>query len=117
LTIEDYHETDNIESVCGLELGQMWQIADWNDILAYYQAGKSIESFVSTLALTENSIYLVTNNGERLYSGQRHYFIELHNHNLPNSFLSHADIDNHYIDLGSWYGLEAKVLCYKNETP
>jgi hypothetical protein len=114
LTIEKYHETENIESACGLDLGSMWQTADWNDILAYSQAGNSIEVFVSALALTENNIYWVTYNGEGWYSGQRHYYIEFHNHNLPNGFFSHADIDNHYIDLGSWYGLEAEILCYQN---
>jgi hypothetical protein len=114
LTIKKYHETDNLESACGQELGSMWRIADWNDILAYSQAGNSIEGFVSALALKEITIYLVTNNGESWYSGQRHYYMEFHNHNLPSGFWSHADIDNHYIDLGSWYGLEAEILCYKS---
>jgi hypothetical protein len=113
LTIEKYHETDNIESACGLELGSMWRLADWNDLLAYSQTGNSIEAFVSALALKKNTVYLITNNGERWYSRGRHYYIELHNHILPNGFFSHADIDNHYIDLGSWSGLNAEILCYK----
>lgn len=69
------------------------------------------------IALTENTSYLVTNNGERWYSEQRHYFTEPHNHNLPDGWLSHADIGDHYIHLGFWHGLEAEILCYKSETP
>jgi hypothetical protein len=116
LTTEKYQETDNIEFACGLEYGSDWRIADWTDISAYVQEGNSIETFVSTLALVERSSYLVTKDGERWYSGERHYFMEPHNHNLPDGWLSHADIDDHYIDLGSWHGIELEVLCYNSET-
>ena len=113
LTSEKFHETDDLGPECDQELGSTWRVADWNDILAYTQAGNSIEGFVSTLSLKEETIYLLTYNGERWYRELRHYYIEFHNHNLPPGFLDHANIDNHYIDLGSWYGLEAQILCYR----
>jgi hypothetical protein len=117
LTDERFHETEDIGPVCALELDPRWRIADWNDILAYYQVGNSIEAFASTLALTEDNLYLVTYNGERWFNALRHYFIAFHNHNLPIGFLAHADIADHFIDLGSWHGLEAQVLCFLSITP
>ncbi|MCK4736013.1 MAG: hypothetical protein KAT65_26395, partial [Methanophagales archaeon] len=51
------------------------------------------------------------------WSGRRHYFMTRHDHNCPGSFLVHDDIENHFIDLGSWYNLEMHVLCIKTTTP
>jgi hypothetical protein len=114
LTGEKYHETDaGIESACSLELGSTWKTADWNDISAYSQGGNSIQDLVSTLVLSANTPYLVTYNEEGWFSTQRHYIFELHDHTLPRGWLSHQEIDDHYVDLGSWYGLDAQILCHK----
>jgi hypothetical protein len=111
LTNKKYHETDDFSSACSDELGSQWRTADWNDFLLQSQAGNSITDVISTLALAKNTPYLLTYNGESWYNGQRHYFLEFHDHVLPGGWLSHANIDDHYIDLGSWYGLDSQVLC------
>jgi hypothetical protein len=111
LTNKKYHETDDFSSACSEELGSLWRTADWNDFLHHSQAGNSIPDLISTLALVKNTPYLLTYNGEGWYTGNRHYFLELHNHILPGGWLSHANIDDHYIDLGSWYGSDSQVLC------
>jgi hypothetical protein len=115
LTVEKYHETDNLEFACGLEQGSGWRMADWQDILDYAEGGGGIEALSSALGLQEDTSYFVSLDGQRWYSGERHYLIELHKHNLPDGWLSHADIDDHYLDLGSWYGLESQVLCTRGE--
>jgi hypothetical protein len=117
LTTEKFTEAEDIEAACVQEFGRNWRTADWNDIVDYYQAVGSLETFVSALGLIKTSDYLLTNNGEFWFSEERQYFIELHIHNLPPGFFSHADVDDHYIDLGSWYGIEAKVLCHEWEIP
>jgi len=111
LTNKTYHETDDFSSACSQELGSSWRTADWNDFLQQSQAGNSIPDIISTLALEKNTPYLLTYNGEGWYDGQRHYFLEFHNHILPGGWLSHANIEDHYIDLGSWDGLDSQVLC------
>jgi hypothetical protein len=116
LTRNTYAETDALENKCSLALGEGWRLADWQDIRDYVQAGNAIESFAAALALEANSPYLVTYQGERWHTEQRHYLIEWHDHNLPDGWLSHEDINRHYLDLGSWFDLEASLLCYRGET-
>jgi hypothetical protein len=114
LTVAKYPETGDLGSACSLEFGSTWQIADWMDVIEYSQAGNSAEVIVSTLALTANNPYWVTYNEQGWFSAQRHYFLEFHNHILPGGFLAHEEIDNHYLDLGSWYGLQVPVLCHNH---
>ncbi len=113
LTIKTFAETDEIEMACTEALGGGWRLADWLDIQAFFQAEGSLDAFLA--AMSGQTSFLLSFEGERWYSEQRHYFGEIHEHNLPDGWLSHADIDEHNIDLGSWYGLEAPLLCFLGE--
>jgi hypothetical protein len=114
LTTKLYHETDDFTLACSHKFGTQWRTADWNDFLLRSQAGNSIPDIISTLALVKNTPYLLLYDNEGWYTKQRHYFLEFHDHVLPSGWLSFANIDDHYIDLGSWYGMDAQVLCIKN---
>jgi len=39
----------------------------------------------------------------------------VHNHALPDGWLAHAELDDHYLDLGSWYDMEIPVLCIQSD--
>ena len=113
LTIKTFSETDEIEEACGKALGTNWRLADWLDIQDFYQAEGSLAVFKA--ALEGHTSFMLSFEGERWYSEQRHYFGEVHKHELPDGWLSHADIDDHFIDLGSWSGLDAPLLCFLGE--
>lgn len=113
MTKETYPETGEVDTACVDALGPGWQTADWNDILEYVGKGNTIESWHSTLG--EFPGLWVNRDGEGWYSGQRRYFAEVHNHDLPADWLSHDDIDDHYLDLGSWYDMELPVLCIRSD--
>jgi len=113
LTIKTFSETDEIEDACGEALGSEWRLADWLDIQDFYQTEGSLDAFIA--ALEGHTSFMLSFEGERWYSEQRHYFGEVHEHDLPDGWLSHADIDEHYIDLGSWSGLDAPLLCFLGE--
>jgi hypothetical protein len=119
LTRKMYTEMDaELETACAQALGAEWRTADWDDIVEYVQSGNVIQDLAAELKLEENISYWATFEGESWYSDQRHYFIEMHNHNLPDGWLSHAEIDDHFLDLGSWYDIEASVICFLgDETP
>jgi len=110
LTTKTFAETDELEGACEAALGPGWRLADWLDIQEFFDSEQSLDTFISTIQNQSN--FLVTYDTQRWYSEQRHYFVEIHEHSLPDGWLSHADIDDHYLDLGSWYGLDIPLLCF-----
>ena len=113
ITLNKYSETEDLEQAVRNEFGNNYAIADWYDVKAV--AGSSnIEEWANTIGITgDNKSMMVTVNGAHFYNGNRHYFISRHDHVTPSGFLVHDHIDNHFIDLGSWYGINIKILCKK----
>lgn len=106
-------ENDDIEAVVHSEFGRDYRVADWNDVTAYCRANSAAQ-FIGLIPGAfglQNSI-MVKWNGQGFWSGDptRHFFITRFDHDLPGYYLSHDNIENHYIDLGSWYGLSQPVL-------
>ncbi|HPF52425.1 MAG TPA: hypothetical protein PK335_12660 [Draconibacterium sp.] len=111
ITAQKYSTTINLEDAVSTEFGQDYRIADWNDLTQLTNPSQSIlDMEITKYDLT----LLLTNNGSHFYSDTRHYFMSYHNHQLPTtySYLSHNNIDNHLIDLGSWE-TTAQILCVK----
>jgi hypothetical protein len=104
------HNAD-MEAAVIAELGPQYRVADWNDIVSYYDSG----SDMSLLTEVITSRMWVYRNGAKYYSSSRHYFINLSNHSTPSGFLVHAHIDNHLIDLGSWDN-PRRVLAYTDSS-
>lgn len=116
VTSGSYSETDNNNTACQTEFGDTYRLADWNDVVDYYNAGKSMSDFFTNLGMPAPGesgarSLQVARDGNEIYSGSRHYFITRHDHNKPGYYLSHANIDNHLIDLGSWNGARP-ALCF-----
>lgn len=114
VTVGKYSGTADLDQVIKNEFGNDYRLADWNDVLAY---SDDIQNWASSIGMEHGDSYLISRDGNRFWSGRRHYFMTRHDHNCPGSFLVHDDIDNHLIDLGSWYDLEMHVLCIKTTTP
>jgi hypothetical protein len=79
----------------------------------------SIEEWASNIGMIYGgypaSGFLVKSGGNRWWSGNRHYWVERHNHVVPNGWLVHDQIDNHFIDLGSWYSISLRILCIRTD--
>jgi len=110
LTPMNYDELYDLETACSTHFGNGAGLGDWNDVVDAFDAyGKS---FVNELGLAGTTTEaLVRRDGERWYSSTRHYFIARHDGDLPDGFLSHANIGDHFIDLGSWYDRKMPALC------
>ena len=113
VTVGEYSETADLDQAIKNEYGDDYRLADWNDVLAY---SNDIQSWASSIGMEHGDSYLISRDGNCFWSGRRHYFMTRHDHNCPGSFLVHDDIENHFIDLGSWYNLEMHVLCIKTTT-
>ena len=124
----DLDETQSHDAACKAQLGSSVRLADWTDVVAYSNDGGSLPSLIGGLklgvygeALTAGELaggYRLSANGhsvwpDRQAHGQdRHYFVARHDHRPPDYFLAHADLDNHHLSLGSWYGRGGYALCY-----
>ena len=117
-------ETGDLKAACKEKLGIGVRLADWNDILVYYREDGSLEDFIAVLEIPleyvnvedrepiPNTHYRVSMNGELHWNGDRHYFVARHDHTKRAGFLSHNDIDNYRLTLGSWFGKGGFALCY-----
>ena len=117
-------ETGDLKTACKEKFGIGVRLADWNDILAYYREDGSLKDFIAALEIpleyvnvedTEpipNTHYRVSMNGELHWNGDRHYFVARHDQTKRAGFLSHNDIDNYRLTLGSWFGKGGFALCY-----
>lgn len=111
MTVGTYAETENLEQIVQSEFGAGYRIADWNDIVNYYNDGNSVEDFKAEFGLGG----MITYNGNHWYNSTRHYLYSISERpgKTPHvGYLSHANIDNHKFDLGSWYNLNMHILVY-----
>ena len=109
LTTNTYSETDDLEQAVLNEFGPNWRIADWNDLLTISNDIDNWANAIGMEVIEDN--YIVTRNGNHFWSGNRHFFITRFDHNVPGYYLVHDDIDNGFLCLGSWYGLDMPILC------
>ena len=118
-------ETQDLKAACKKQLGVGVRLADWNDILAYHEAGGSMADFIAKLEIPleygnpgdieaiPNTSYRISRNGELWWeNGDRHYFFARHDHMKRAGFLAHDNIDNYLLSLGSWFGRGGFALCY-----
>lgn len=118
MTKKEY-DSNQISNVCQDEFGRNARMADWIDIQVYYNFSGSLSEFFKNLDLphsqskgwNEVGAFVKANNSE-FASGKRHFFISRHDGNRPSHYLSHSHINNHELDLGSWY-TKGRVLCIK----
>ncbi|MCG9128476.1 hypothetical protein JT359_12815 [Candidatus Poribacteria bacterium] len=124
-------EMEDLREECKKQLGENVRIADWNDILKYYNDGGSIEDFIKGLKMTirEDRMesgeleklkaqgylgneYRITYDNKLRWQGRRHYFVGRHDYIKPPGFLDHANLDNYHLTVGSWFGTGGYALCY-----
>ncbi|MCE2486031.1 MAG: hypothetical protein J4F42_11005 [Desulfurellaceae bacterium] len=115
-------EAQDHDAECRAQLGSGFRLADWNDIVSYYQGGGSLAAFTAGLKMVPageqpgpgelGNGYRISRDGNAIWSGRRHYFVARHDHNKPSHFLDHANLDNYHVSLGSWYGTGGYALCY-----
>lgn len=112
MTTQKYLSTVDLDQVIQNEFGNDYRLADWNDVSQYCQA-HSANQFVTLLSwpVGEPNSLLVTQNGLHYWNNTtRHFYITRFDHNITLGYLSHANIENHFIDLGSWSNITMAVL-------
>jgi len=111
ITSGKYNEKDDLDQMIRKEFGELYRVADWNDIITF---STNIEEWADNIGLIEgeeNSL-LISNDGYRIWLG-RQYYISRFNHKKPRNFLAHNSIDDDFVCLGSWNGLNKHVLAVR----
>ena len=111
ITSGKYNEKENLDQMIREEFGDLYRLADWNDILAF---NTNIEEWADSVGLVEgeeNSL-LICNEGYRIWLG-RQYYISRFNHKKPDHFLAFDSMHDNFICLGSWYGLKRHALAVR----
>jgi hypothetical protein len=105
VTLETYEDISDWDQIVSDVFGSSYRVADWDDLVAYHNAGGDLLDLFDGLGLTEvgNSAF-VERSGDPNYSTDRYYYASRHEHNKPGHYLAHDNIDNYLISLGSWYG-------------
>lgn len=111
LSCHRYSDTASIADSAKAEFGMNYDLADWNDLKGL----TSVSNWVSCMGISEDQTFLVSKGGSRIHSGRRHYYVHYSSDGSPYpSFAVHDQAGGLY--LGSWYGLELKVLANKVNT-
>jgi len=103
LTQGVYHCDAAMDAAVKNEFGPQATVADWTTIRALFS--EDIEAFCDSVGLMDySSEAWCYADGEAWWETWRHYFVSRHNHDCPDWWLAHDNIDNHFLDLGSWCG-------------
>lgn len=116
LTTSVYAPESDLDQIINDLLGDGYRVADWNDLVAYYEAGGDFTTLLDELGVSWGDFGFVKRNGSREYSSTRYYYASRHNHVLPDTYtyLEHDSIDNHLVSLGSWHS-NVGILAIKTE--
>jgi len=113
LTSGSYSETVNFQNVIRRDLGGNYTMADWNDLKRI----PNIDVWISCMQLRREQSFMVTRNGNPIFSGKRQYNVQYFpTGRIPAGFLIHDKIDNKLF-LGSWYGLNTNILAVRQDGP
>jgi hypothetical protein len=107
-----YSETVNLDQAVKSEFGNDYRVADWTDITAH---SSDIQNWANSIGMNHNDYYFITWNGQGFWnSGNRHYFITRFDGQIDNNYLVHDQIGGNIITLGSWYGIQERILAIRN---
>ncbi len=98
-----YAPNDDVPGIVKKELGPRASVADWNEIKARFgQSEASLKAFCEKIGLAPEGSACVTVSGKRFWQEQRQYFVYRADHNKPEDFLVHDQLQNSFLLLGSW---------------
>jgi murein DD-endopeptidase MepM/ murein hydrolase activator NlpD len=111
ITSGEYNERQDLDQMIRTEFGDQYRLADWRDILPF---SENIQEWAESVGIAEGeeNALLISNDGYRIWLS-RQYYISRFNHNKPKHFLAHDDMDNDFVCLGSWLGLNERVLAVR----
>ena len=124
VTANTYLSNSDLNAAVQKEFGTNFHMADWNDVKANISNDSmAAGNWADALGIADGGQVIVTNGGQRVWGivygtypecatdKNRYYFIQRDNAlGKPGYFLAHDQIGDYYLLLGSWCGLQMKIL-------
>jgi len=105
VTSQKYLCTDDLVAAVQAEFGSDWTVADWEHVKLLSSGD------YGNIDMNKGDEFLILNDGQKYYSGARHFFIAKHEGQVPDGFLVHDEVGNNYFSLGSWSDITMRILC------
>jgi len=109
VTHNKYLCTVDLKQAVENDRGDEWTVADWEDLK------KVDDRAYDKVKMRKGDEYLLLRNGQKYWSGSRHYFMAKHAGDIPGGFAVHDQIGGNYFSLGSWHNITMKILCVRKE--
>lgn len=104
VTANKYDDKQSWERAIQMEFGNRYKVADWNDLINFYQTGGNLTDLFETIGVKKGESVFVTRDGRSHFSNNRAYFASFHLHQKPHNYLAHQNLNRYEISLGSWHG-------------
>lgn len=113
-----HNENENLDAIVRQEFGKRAIVADWDTLKRALNDSDKVQAFCDALGISSGESVLLYRGGTGGWEGSiRHYFATRNDHVLPGNYLAHDTIDDHFIDLGSWYDLSQHILVDRSPPP
>ncbi len=104
-------DSSDMDRIARMSFGPDAKMADWRDIVNLYEG--ECDEFMDAIGLEQWEGAFVRCDGERIWKENRHFLVTRHSGTPRDYYLVHEDLDDHQLDLGSWFMTSLKVLIQK----
>lgn len=104
-----YGDRDLVDVAIRSEFGPGAQLGDWQDVKRWH--ADDAPAWSEDVGITRpDSVFLVHWRGKRFWEPPRHYFVSRFDGVKPDYFQAHDELGGMALALGSWFGMQARVL-------
>lgn len=104
------YETDDTTKAVQAEFGPGATVADWNEYKPLIEGSANPIATLNAIGVPFGQSIWLTVDGQRVWSGTRHYLAERWDNKMSREFGVHDQIGDQIVMLGSWQGLCLPVL-------
>ena len=104
-------DSEDLDKIARMSFGPRAKMADWRDLVNLFEG--ECESFMDAIGLEHWETAFVRCDGKRIWKDNRHYLATRHSGTARDYYLVHETLDEHQLDLGSWFQTNCKVIIQK----
>lgn len=104
-------DSEDLDKIARMSFGPRAKMADWRDLVNLFEG--ECESFMDAIGLEHWETAFVRCDGKKIWKDNRHFLVTRHSGTARDYYLVHETLDEHQLDLGSWFHTSCKVIIQK----
>ena len=104
-------DSEDLDRIARMSFGSTSRMADWRVLKDMFEG--ECEEFMDAIGLKHWETAFVRCDGRRIWKDNRHFLVTRHSGTPRDYYLVHETMDDHQLDLGSWYQTSCTVLIQK----